>query len=74
MTLFDDLLDTQTLARKLGVRTNTLEKWRVRGDGPSYLRLGRRIAYDIRDVEAWLNTRRAASTSTNQPRETFLGD
>jgi len=37
---------------------------RLRGDGPSYLKAGRRIViYDARDLEAWLDTRRRQSTS-----------
>lgn len=57
------LLDTPALAAKLGIQANTLEKWRVRGEGPSYVRIGRRIAYHPRDVETWLQGRRAQSTS-----------
>lgn len=57
------LLDTPTLAAKLGVQANTLEKWRVRGEGPAYVRIGRRIAYLPQDVEGWLQQRRAQSTS-----------
>ncbi len=63
MTDLSELLDTSSLARKLGVQTNTLEKWRVRGEGPVYVRIGRRIGYDPRDVDAWLATRRSQSTS-----------
>lgn len=58
-----DLLDTPALAKKLGVQANTLEKWRVRGEGPTYVKIGRRIAYHPQDVEEWLTSRRATSTS-----------
>jgi len=48
----------------LGLSTSTLAKMRLRGDGPPYLKAGRRIViYDARDLEAWLNTRRRQSTS-----------
>jgi predicted DNA-binding transcriptional regulator AlpA len=63
MSRIADLLDTPALAKKLGIQTNTLEKWRVRGEGPPHVRLGRRIAYLPSDVERWLETRRASSTS-----------
>ena len=37
---------------------------RLRGDGPPYLKAGRRIViYDARDLEGWLDTRRRQSTS-----------
>lgn len=58
-----DLLDTPTLAKKLGLRANTLEKWRVQGGGPAYVRIGRKIAYRPQDVESWLESRRTFSTS-----------
>lgn len=58
-----ELLDTPALAKKLGIQANTLEKWRVRGEGPVYTRVGRRIAYHPADVDAWLASRRAQSTS-----------
>ena len=63
MTEVSDLLDTPALARKLGIQANTLEKWRVRGEGPAFVRIGRRIAYLPRDVEAWLASCRTHSTS-----------
>jgi predicted DNA-binding transcriptional regulator AlpA len=58
-----DLIDTPALAKKLGIQANTLEKWRVRGEGPTYVKIGRRIAYHPTDVEAWLVTCRTNSTS-----------
>jgi len=51
-------------AEYLGLSTSTLAKMRLRGDGPPYLKAGRRIVtYDARDLEAWLDTRRRLSTS-----------
>jgi predicted DNA-binding transcriptional regulator AlpA len=53
--------------RQLAVRWEcseaTLAKWRVNGDGPPFVRLGRKIAYRVADIEMWLDARRAASTS-----------
>lgn len=58
------LLDTGELAGRLGLGANTLEKWRLTGDGPPFIRLNRRtIRYDEGDVETWLSARRAKSTS-----------
>jgi hypothetical protein len=37
---------------------------RLRGDGPPYLKAGRRIViYDLQDLEEWLGSRRRRSTS-----------
>jgi predicted DNA-binding transcriptional regulator AlpA len=48
----------------LGLSTSTLAKMRLRGDGPPYLKAGRRIViYDLRDLEEWLGSRRRRSTS-----------
>ena len=60
----DTLLATCDLAEILGVSSRTLEGWRVRGDGPAFLRLGRRrVAYRWSDIQAWLDSRVATSTS-----------
>lgn len=54
--------------REAGLRLNlgyrTLQEMRLRGTGPKFIRLGaRRIGYDVRDLDAWVNARRVASTS-----------
>lgn len=39
------------LAQRWGLHVRTLQRWRTAGSGPAYLRLGRRIAYRLSDVE-----------------------
>ena len=56
-------LRTPAAADYLGYSESTLEKKRLTGDGPPFIRLGRTIVYDTRDLDAWLLTRRARSTS-----------
>jgi predicted DNA-binding transcriptional regulator AlpA len=42
------------VARHLTVAESTLKTWRHRGEGPRWVRLGRRrIAYPLPDFEAW---------------------
>src|SRR5215217_7129670 len=60
-------LRTPAAADYLGYSGSTLEKKRLTGDGPPFIRLGRTIVYDTRDPDAWLATRRATSTSDRQP-------
>jgi predicted DNA-binding transcriptional regulator AlpA len=60
-------LNSPETAEYLGISVSTLSKRRVFGDGPKYLKLGRRVVYDTRDLEAWLDTRRRASTSNADP-------
>jgi predicted DNA-binding transcriptional regulator AlpA len=56
-------LDTSEAAEYAGVSASTLSKRRVFGGGPKYLKLGRRVVYDTRDLDAWLDAHRRASTS-----------
>lgn len=57
------LLDTEQAATYVGSTRSTLEKKRMRGDGPIFLKIGRRVVYDKRDLDAWLDSCRRRSTS-----------
>lgn len=50
-------------AKALGVSTSTLAKWRLSGEGPTFLKLGARIAYDPEHLRSWVRGRVRASTS-----------
>jgi predicted DNA-binding transcriptional regulator AlpA len=56
-------LRTPAAADYLGYAESTLEKKRVSGNGPPFIRLGRVIVYDTRDLDTWLASRRQRSTS-----------
>jgi predicted DNA-binding transcriptional regulator AlpA len=58
-------LRTKAAAEYIGYAESTLEKKRLTGNGPPFIRLGVRgaIVYDTRDLDDWLATRRATSTS-----------
>ena len=56
-------VDTRQAAELIGMSSRTLEKWRVEGTGPPFLKLGRRVLYSRADLEAWLLSRRRHSTS-----------
>ena len=47
-------------ARYLGISPRTLEGWAVRGGGPRMLKLGSRVVYRRRDLDAWLAARERA--------------
>lgn len=52
-------LSEREAAEYLGpVSVRTLQDWRNRGTGPAYTRLGRRIAYDVADLDAFLAAER----------------
>lgn len=49
---------------RLGLRPATLDKWRVTGGGPEFLRLSARaIRYDAAALDAWASARKRSSTS-----------
>jgi hypothetical protein len=57
-------LQTPGAAERLGLAAGTLEKMRVRGGGPAYLRLSpRRIVYAVDALDAWARSREFTSTS-----------
>ena len=56
-------LRTPDAAVYVGLATSTLNKLRVRGDGPVYSKLGRIVVYDIADLDGWLEVNKRASTS-----------
>jgi predicted DNA-binding transcriptional regulator AlpA len=58
-----DRFTVEAAARYAGLSASTLNKLRVYGGGPSYLKLGRRVVYDRNDLDAWLAGMRRASTS-----------
>jgi excisionase family DNA binding protein len=59
----DQNLSRREAATYLGVSPRTLEGWAVRGGGPLMLKLGSRVVYRRRDLDAWLTNRERASTS-----------
>ncbi len=58
------LLTTDDVSEYIGVSKSTLAKWRMTGlDGPAFIKLGAKVAYDKIVVENWLESRRRRSTS-----------
>ena len=58
------LLNVAEAAAYLRLGISTLNKMRVTGGGPAFLKLGpRRVVYDMKDLDAWRATRRRLSTS-----------
>jgi hypothetical protein len=57
------VLDATQAASRVGLSVSTLAKLRLRGGGPAYCKLGRRVIYRPDDLEAWLEKNRRCSTS-----------
>jgi predicted DNA-binding transcriptional regulator AlpA len=62
-TVQTTLLSPQQVAERYGPSVSTLAKMRLTGVGPVFVKLGRRIAYRIEDVESWVLSNRFRSTS-----------
>jgi predicted DNA-binding transcriptional regulator AlpA len=56
-------LTVEAAAAHIGLSASTLNKLRVFGGGPVFLKLGRRVAYDLTDLDNWLASKRRRSTS-----------
>jgi helix-turn-helix protein len=46
-------LNQVELSRRWRLSTRTLERWRLRGTGPHYLKVGGRIVYRLADIDAF---------------------
>jgi hypothetical protein len=46
-----------------GIPARNYEMWRVRGGGPPYYKLGRRVVYDTDELDEWMRSKRRTSTS-----------
>jgi predicted DNA-binding transcriptional regulator AlpA len=58
------VLWTPEAARYLGLAASTLEKLRLTGEGPRFIRIGiRAVGYSTADLDAWLGSRARLSTS-----------
>jgi predicted DNA-binding transcriptional regulator AlpA len=57
------LLSARQAAALLHLSERTLERFRVSGTGPKFVRLGRSIRYRLTDIEAFIASRIVGSTS-----------
>ena len=59
----DPLYLAEETASLLKSNPRTLERWRSIGTGPPFVKIGRRVAYRLSDLQAWLaqQTRRHTS-------------
>jgi hypothetical protein len=51
------------LSTRWGISSKTLERWRVLGIGPCFLKLGGKVVYRLEDVEAYERHSLRQSTS-----------
>ena len=53
----DPIYRTPEAASLLKSNPRTLERWRTTGDGPTFVKLGRRVAYRLSDLQVFVNER-----------------
>lgn len=51
-------LNQKGLAERWCISPRTLERWRWLGEGPAYLKIGGRVVYRLKDIEAFESARR----------------
>ena len=59
----DELLTEQSAAERLHLSVKTLQAWRVRGFGPAFVRLGRRVLYRASSLQEFIEANTFKSTS-----------
>jgi excisionase family DNA binding protein len=57
------LLTQREAAAELRLSQRTLERFRVSGGGPTYVKAGRLVRYREADLEAWITSRAVNNTS-----------
>ncbi len=59
----EGMLTQEGTARLTTMSPRTFEKLRTTGRGPRYVKIGRRVLYDPRDVAEWLERNKVANTA-----------
>ena len=50
-------------AQHVGISSSTLNKLRIFGGGPAFLKLGRRVVYDANALNSWMASKQRRCTS-----------
>ena len=58
-----ELVNVTRAAEILGVSASFLNKARVYGTGPDFIKLGASVKYSVADLQGWAAARRCRSTS-----------
>jgi excisionase family DNA binding protein len=64
--VMEELLDTATVAKFLRVQPSTIRKWVHYGFMP-YVKLGRAVRFDPKEVESWVKERKRAGRTAWAP-------
>ncbi len=61
--LYENLVNENIAAEALGVSVSKLQKFRVTGDGPAFVKIGRQVRYDLRELQRYVEQNTVHSTS-----------
>lgn len=56
------VLTPTDLAKRWGISPVTLAMWRVQGDGPKYLKIGKKVLYSFDEIEKFEKQQTKKST------------
>jgi DNA-binding transcriptional MerR regulator len=54
----DDMLTPTQAAQLLGLKAPTLQLYRVKGIGPAFFKIGKRVLYTRNDISAFIQSQR----------------
>jgi len=60
------LFSTQQAAAYFGISHRTLESWRISGNGPRFIKLGRLVKYNQSDLDEYISNQTRFNTSSNK--------
>jgi hypothetical protein len=63
---FDEYLDTRGLSERTGIGKSTFDKMRMTGNGPPFIKVGKKVIYSRPCALAWLNAHTRQSTAPTQ--------
>ena len=49
------LLGERRVAEMLGCSLRTLQRWRTEGKGPAFTKIGRKVFYELNDLQEWID-------------------
>lgn len=58
-----EILNTREAAAYVRLGKPTMERFRISGGGPVFVKLGGAVRYRKADLDSWIETRRVRSTS-----------
>ncbi len=56
-------LSSREASNYSGMGFSTLAKFRLKGGGPAYSKIGNKVVYSVQDIDDWFKSRRVANTS-----------